>query len=135
LARVSSSPGFCRVLLGGRSSDEILFLTAEFTRLGYLVETATDDGTLGHRGLVTDLLPPSLPLMKQVYVCGPHPMMAAVAGMCREAGVACQASLEAHMACGLGACLGCTVHGTETLYRHVCKHGPVFNAEEVAWTR
>ena len=62
-------------------------------------------------------------------------MMAAVAALCQASNTPCQVSLETHMACGLGACLGCTVHGADGNYRHVCKHGPVMAAEEVAWTR
>ena len=125
----------CTVLLGSRTGDELTQLASEFEALGCRIETATDDGSLGHHGLVTDLLAPHLAHIRKVYVCGPHAMMATVAGLCKTVQVACEASLEAHMACGLGACLGCTIHGTDTLYKHVCKHGPVFNAEEVAWKR
>lgn len=125
----------CHVLLGARSGPELAPLAADFSALGCQVETATDDGSLGHHGLVTDLLPPHLPGIHKVYVCGPQPMMAAVASLCRSAEVGCEASLEAHMACGLGACLGCTVHGVRRQYLHVCKDGPVMIAEEVAWDR
>ena len=125
----------CTVLLGSRTARELEPLATEFDSLGCLVETATDDGSLGHHGLVTDLLAAHLTTVQQVYVCGPQPMMATVAGLCRAAQVACEASLEAHMACGLGACLGCAIHGADNKYRHVCKHGPVFKAEEVAWNR
>ncbi len=125
----------CRVLLGSRTGAELHQLVREFEQLGCQVETATDDGTLGIHGLVTDLLTPHLPGMKQCLVCGPEPMMATVAGLCQANRVPCQVSLEAHMACGLGACLGCTVHGADNRYRHVCKHGPVFDAEEIAWNQ
>jgi len=126
----------CTVLLGAKTGGELTHLAEEFGALGCRVETATDDGSLGHHGLVTDLLAAHLATtVQQVYVCGPQPMMATVAGLCRTAQVACEASLEAHMACGLGACLGCTIHGADNKYRHVCKHGPVFKAEEVAWNR
>lgn len=123
------------VLLGSRTGNELTDLASEFGALGCRVATATDDGTLGHHGLVTDLLARQLATAKKVYVCGPQPMMAAAAGMCRAMHVPCEVSLEAHMACGLGACLGCTVHGSRGHYLHVCKDGPVMNAEEVAWTR
>lgn len=125
----------CTVLLGSRTGEELDQLVREFTKLGCQVETATDDGSLGFHGLVTDLLVPHLPQMHQCCVCGPQAMMATVAGLCHAHRVPCQVSLEAHMACGLGACLGCTVHGADSRYRHVCKHGPVFNAEEIAWNR
>ena len=121
------------VLLGAQTQAELLLLAQEFSELGYPVLTATDDGSLGHQGFVTDLLDRLLTEVRQVYVCGPMPMMRTVAAKCQNAGVACQVSLETHMACGLGACLGCAfpVSGG---YRHVCKDGPVFPAAEVLWT-
>jgi len=125
----------CTVLLGSRTSEELTHLATEFGALGCRVETSTDDGSLGHHGPITDLLAPHLAHLKHVYACGPQPMMATVAGLCRMAGVDCEVSLESHMACGLGACLGCAVQGADNRYRHICKHGPVFKAEEVAWTR
>jgi dihydroorotate dehydrogenase electron transfer subunit len=125
----------CTVLLGSRSAQELKPLAAEFSTLECRVETATDDNSLGHHGFITDLLPSHLAQVQKVYVCGPHPMMATVADLCQAAEVACEASLEAHMACGLGACLGCTIHGADHRYKHVCKHGPVFNAREVVWNR
>ncbi|WP_310600664.1 dihydroorotate dehydrogenase electron transfer subunit [Desulfobulbus sp.] len=128
-------PERCTVLLGSRTGEELIQLAAGFRDLGCRVEIATDDGSLGHHGLVTDLLAAHLPATAKAYACGPMPMMAAVAQICRDAKVACEVSLEAHMACGLGACLGCTVHGTGNRYLHVCKNGPVVNAEEVAWQR
>ncbi len=125
----------CVVLLGARTGEEIRLLATEFEELGCQVHTATDDGSLGHHGLVSDLLPPLLAPLKKVHTCGPTPMMAAIAGLCREAEIPCETSLEAHMACGLGACLGCAIPGIHGHYQHVCKHGPVFNAEEVVWNR
>lgn len=121
------------VLLGARNGDELTPLARDFTALGFKTELATDDGSLGHHGFVTELLPHFLGSVGRVYVCGPDGMMGMVAGQCSKAEVRCQASLETHMACGLGACLGCTVHGADGNYRHVCKHGPVFDAQEVLW--
>ncbi len=132
LPRLSGS-GSLLVLLGGRTAAEIEPLAGAFRDLGCPVEAATDDGSLGHHGLVTDLLPRHLPSVRQVFACGPTAMMAAAAALCRQSGVACAVSLEARMACGLGACLGCTVRGRDR-YLHVCKEGPVFPAEEVLWT-
>ncbi len=129
------SPDSCVVFLGARTAAEASQFATAFIELGCEVRIATDDGSLGHHGLVSDLLPPYLPTAKKVYVCGPFAMMASIASLCHNAAVPCEVSLEAHMACGLGACLGCTIQGAEGLYKHVCKHGPVFNAEEVAWTR
>lgn len=89
---------------------------------------ATDSGAAGHHGLVTDLLEPQK--YGAVLACGPDPMLRAVAAKCRAAGTPCLVSLEKHMACGLGACLGCTVHTTNGA-KTVCKDGPVFDAREV----
>lgn len=121
------------VLLGAQTQAELLILSEEFTELGYSVLTATDDGSLGHQGFVTELLDEILAQVRQVYVCGPLPMMKVVALKCLDAGVPCQVSLETHMACGLGACLGCTFPATGGGYKHVCKDGPVLTASEVSW--
>jgi len=121
------------VLLGARNSDEVRLLAREFSELGYPVQVATDDGSMGHHGFVPELLTDILQEVGHVYTCGPYPMMRTVALQCRQADISCQVSLETHMACGLGACLGCTLPGVTQQYIHVCRQGPVFPAEEVAW--
>lgn len=92
------------------------------------VFVATDSGRAGFHGLVTELLRPEQ--YDIALCCGPEPMMRAAAALCREKGVPCLVSLEKKMACGVGACLGCTCH-TKSGGKSVCKDGPVFNAEEV----
>ena len=92
------------------------------------VFVATDSGNEGHHGLVTDLL--DAKNYDIVLTCGPMVMMRGVAKLCVAANVPCLASLEKKMACGLGACLGCTCH-TKIGPVTVCKDGPVFNAQEV----
>lgn len=92
------------------------------------ISLATDSGAYGHHGLVTDLLNPAD--YSIVLTCGPMVMMRGVAKLCAAAGKPCLASLEQKMACGLGACLGCTCH-TKVGPKTVCKDGPVFPAEEV----
>lgn len=121
------------VLLGAQNAGEIEPLAKHFTTLSYEVNISTDDGSLGHHGFVSELLPQVLTDVDEVFVCGPTPLMAAVARLCQEAATPCQSSLETHMACGLGACLGCTVHGQNNTYLHVCKHGPVFDATAIQW--
>ena len=96
---------------------------------------ATEDGSLGEKGFVTG---PVEKLLKENHYdaalcCGPKPMLMAVARLAGAAGVPCQVSLEERMACGVGACLGCAVALTDGSMKHVCKDGPVFNAEEVVW--
>ncbi|WP_205623638.1 dihydroorotate dehydrogenase electron transfer subunit [Desulfogranum japonicum] len=134
LQNVSSPRQDHQILLGARTSVELAPLVDDFQQLGYTVQAATDDGSLGHHGFVSELLEEVLPSVRTVYVCGPHPLMAAIARQCQAADVPCQVSLETHMACGLGACLGCTIYAPDKSYRHVCKHGPVFDANEVLWT-
>lgn len=111
------------VLLGGRTA-ELIPVREEFEAYGD-VAIATDDGSLGHRGLVT-----THPVFEtnydMVYTCGPTPMMKAVARSAAERGIRCEVSLENMMACGLGACL-CCVTDTDEGHRCVCKDGPVFD--------
>jgi dihydroorotate dehydrogenase electron transfer subunit len=126
-------PEMDHVLLGARNKEELALLAGEFADLGYPVQTATDDGSMGHHGFIPDLLDAVLPAVSRVYTCGPHPMMKTIVKKCRQADVSCQVSLETHMACGLGACLGCTVPGADGKYVHVCRQGPVFYSGEVAW--
>lgn len=121
-------------LLGAKEQAG-LYREQELAALGAEVRLATDDGSAGCRGPVTGLLCRELKAGRDpVYACGPDPMLQAVAQLCREAGRECYVSLEARMACGVGACLGCAVpvfqHGQEA-YRRVCVEGPVFSAREV----
>src|SRR3989339_347401 len=126
----NTCPPKCVVLLGARTAAELGPLPGNFMDLGVTTHLATDDGSLGHHGFVAELLLQHLdPELKwTVCACGPHPMMKAVAGQCRKQGWECQVSLEATMACGIGACLGCAVPQAELSgpYLHVCKDGPVF---------
>jgi dihydroorotate dehydrogenase electron transfer subunit len=106
------------------------------------VKIATDDGSKGCKGPVTEPLKKLLAACKpetylpdfrriMIYACGPTGMLKAVRAIARERGIPCQVSLEERMACGVGVCLGCPVKVKSGGYRMVCKDGPVFNAEEV----
>lgn len=119
------------ILMGGRTKEE-LFWTKLYNGLCKNVYLTTDDGSAGIKGTVMALLPQLLAESGYdcVYVCGPVPMMRAVAAACAEADVKCQVSLEKYMACGLGACLSCACEGIGRRIK-VCKDGPVFWAEEV----
>jgi len=128
----------CRAFLGGRSAGHIL-RERELVRLGCRVEVATDDGSRGRSGLVTDLLDRALARLSErrragvmLLACGPHGMLKAVAGIAAARGVAAQVSVDPLMACGRGLCLGCTVAGREG-YRLACQHGPVFDVRELSW--
>ena len=131
-----------QVLLGGATASEIEVLQKDFDSLGVSVSVATDDGSSGHHGLATELIKSNLDHSEnwQVYSCGPHPMMKAIAGYCAKMNWTCQVSLETLMACGVSACLGCAIRSSgggdknsNKPYLHVCKEGPVFNAGAVAW--
>jgi dihydroorotate dehydrogenase electron transfer subunit len=126
------------VMIGGRSAGHVL-RADDFARLGCSVVVATDDGSLGRRGLVTALLDGGLRRAAAarraallVSSCGPEPMLKAVAGLCAGHGVAAQVSVDPLMACGQGLCLGCTVHGKDG-NRLACQHGPVFPTGELRW--
>lgn len=89
---------------------------------------ATEDGCAGHRGRIPDFFTPTQ--FRAVYACGPTAMLKRIADDCVQAGIPCFLSLEERMACGVGACLGCTVRTTQG-NRRCCADGPIFPAEEV----
>jgi NAD(P)H-flavin reductase len=89
---------------------------------------ATDDGSVGHHGLVTELL--DLQAEVEVFACGPSPMLEAVRAACADAGVPAQLAMESGMACGFGACFGCVVP-TKAGYVRLCVDGPVLDAADL----
>ena len=120
----------CGFLLGAKREEDLLQLD-EYSRYGQ-VYTTTEDGSHGVQGFVTQHPVMHEPGIDLIYACGPTPMMKAVARLAREAGIACEVSLENTMACGLGACLCCV---TDTVEGHVCvcTEGPVFNIDKLKW--
>lgn len=134
ICRLKSDCGSDRIILGGREKVEVEPLVNDFKKFGLKLLTATDDGSYGYQGFVTDLLN-SLDLHHActVYACGPEPMMARVYEICKTRSVSCQVSVESVMACGMGACLGCNRPTRKGTYAHVCLDGPVFKAEELIW--
>ncbi len=124
-----------KVILGARNREELLPLIGDFEALGLEVLAATDDGSLGHHGLVTDVLKIiNLGSDFTVFSCGPRPMMAAIHHLCLKEDIRCQVSVESAMACGMGACLGCAVPLKAGGYAHACSDGPVFEAGELLWS-
>jgi len=126
------------VLIGAKSKRQIL-CEKEFRKLECSVKIATDDGSAGFKGRVTDLLrhllrAKSYELRANIYACGPKPMLKEVSLLSQEFKVPAQISLEAHMACGFGACLGCVVDTIDG-FKRVCKDGPVFKADEIIWKK
>ena len=139
----------CRLLYGARNVAALVDREL-FIRSGAEVVCATDDGSYGHHGFVTDLLRDGTPA-SVILACGPGPMLRSVDRIVREIHVPAQLSLEEHFACGVGACWGCTVPvdrasaqapsfppsaGEETrtyVHARVCKEGPVFWAHDLRW--
>ena len=126
------------VLIGAKTKDQILCKN-DFKKLGCDVRISTDDGSAGLKGKVTDLLRNILRNNTinannaiTLYACGPELMLKEIRQISKSYDIPAQVSLEAHMACGFGACLGCAVD-TQAGYKLVCKDGPVFNAEEILW--
>jgi dihydroorotate dehydrogenase electron transfer subunit len=140
LARELVKESKVNLFAGGRNKEDVLCIT-EFERLGVETYVATDDGTLGSRGLVTEVFEQQLSKARPgstIFACGPFPMLKAVALLAEKYSVPCQVSLEAYMACGVGACLGCVVKGKNHSdatpdYRCVCKDGPVFDSRDLKW--
>lgn len=120
-----------KVLLGGRTAN-LIPIKDEFKPFAE-VYFATEDGSLGEKGLVTTHTIFSQPY-DRIITCGPNPMMKAIARYANEKGIECEVSLENSMACGIGACL-CCVADTDNGHKCVCKEGPVFNAKDlVKWS-
>jgi dihydroorotate dehydrogenase electron transfer subunit len=141
---VAEQEGAGLFLFGARTRDDTA-LVRDFKGLGVQVKVSTEDGSVGKKGLVTDLLYEELTTDSVVYACGPLGMLKGVAEVCGAAGVRCLVSLEGAMACGIGVCLGCAVKsvgdnvpggtggagGKE--YKMVCSDGPVFDSTEIDW--
>ncbi len=118
-------------LLAAKSASDLLLLE-EFQTLGP-VYIATDDGSLGEKGLITQHSILHSSTFSHYACCGPMPMMKAVAKVAKEKGVECEVSLENTMACGLGACLCCVEDTKENGHVCVCTDGPVFNVNQLKW--
>ncbi len=122
-------------ILGFRNKEAVI-LEEAFRALGTTV-VATDDGSYGVHGFVSDVLRENIGAYTSVCCCGPKSMLRALAAIAEEAGIPCQVSMEERMGCGIGACLVCAcalkAEAGETRYGHVCKDGPVFDSREVAW--
>jgi dihydroorotate dehydrogenase electron transfer subunit len=147
------------LLFGAASAREVYPSSLLPDEVEYVV--ATDDGSMGHRGFVTELVPEYEAWADQAFACGPHPMLAALSRLAatrrQRLGVASlgrkrgggkseplgspaarrkaflQVSMEQNMGCAVGACLGCVVMSVTGTPQRVCREGPVFAAEEIAW--
>ena len=124
-----------KIFIGAKNKDSLLF-KGRFRSKGLMVLAVTEDGSTGHKGLVTELVSRALEKggekPESILTCGPAPMMRSVADIAEKHEIPCQVSLENHMAYGFGACLGCvTKRKKKGDYVAVCKKGPVFDSTEV----
>jgi dihydroorotate dehydrogenase electron transfer subunit len=136
-----------QIFVGAKSTSQLLFLT-EFQGMDIPVHCATEDGSSGYHGLVTELFHRFLDNHAfnaanhtMCFACGPRPMLAKTASLSVNYQLPCQVSLESRMACGIGVCLGCAVKlkrqthhdQDQKKYGRVCIEGPVFDAKEIEW--
>jgi len=119
------------VFIGACNCDHILY-AEEFRKIGAEVQCATEDGSLGYKGRITELLDSRLRENDEVavYASGPNQMLNALGKITKQLNIPAQLSMEAYMACGIGVCRGCAV-STVAGYKLCCKDGPVFNAAEL----
>ncbi len=134
LARKLSVKGVAvHTFMGFKTKAEV-FVDAALKQCSEKVHIATDDGSFGECGFVTDCFSRALETtaFDQVFVCGPDLMMKRIHALCTQKDIPLQLSLESIMACGLGACM-CCVSETKAGYKKVCSDGPVFTKEELPW--
>ncbi|MEA2006379.1 MAG: dihydroorotate dehydrogenase electron transfer subunit [Acidobacteriota bacterium] len=125
------------IFYGGKTKDDIP-LKEKFEQKGFEIYCSTDDGSFGFRGLITDCFKDQLKNLapKQIFACGPEPMMEAISQVATKKGIPAEFSLESVMGCGFGACWGCvkkikTKEGIEWV--KICEEGPVFSSFEIVW--
>ncbi len=150
-------PGrFSALFVGGKTAQDVAVVDDFFPAMPHHIFYATEDGSRGFTGLVTDLLLHYLRDAGQeprfsdgLFGCGPLPMLSRLSAIAQQQGIDCQVSLESRMACGIGACLGCAIRikafpddasgagDSRTMqgssYHRVCADGPVFNSAALLW--
>lgn len=123
--------------LGARTKKELLCME-ELKSIGIKPFISTDDGTMGEKGFITDVVKgfftrySSLITHHCLYACGPKPMLMELSLLAQKFRIDAYAAFEENMACGMGACLGCVINTTEG-FKRVCKEGPVFPLREIVW--
>jgi dihydroorotate dehydrogenase electron transfer subunit len=137
---IKSSPPQVSVFLGAKTAEIAVAMQSRFVG-STVTKVATDDGSYGYHGVVTDILGEELQKCDyqntQMFACGPTAMTRSLVRIIDDKPIRCQVSLEERMACGIGACLGCAVAtkdaSGELFYKRVCKDGPVFDIRELLW--
>lgn len=122
-----------KIFFGASSTEEIV-LVDELKSYSDAYYISTDDGSIGEKGVITDLIRKQIPELKgsYVYACGPKKMLEELKGILLREEISGEFSLEAHMGCGVGVCLGCVVETVDGLKR-VCSDGPVFDYRKIVW--
>jgi dihydroorotate dehydrogenase electron transfer subunit len=118
------------MLLGAPTASQLY--PRKLLPAGARLVTATENGSQGEKGMITDILPGFINDADQLFACGPLPMYRQMAKMPELIDKPVQVSLEMRMGCGLGICYGCTVK-TRNGLRQACKHGPIFNLDDILW--
>jgi dihydroorotate dehydrogenase electron transfer subunit len=129
-----NAPGERAIYYGAKSKDHFLYLD-ELRGLGVKAVLATEDGSLGEKGLITKCLERDLGRLKNpaLLACGPRGMLAAVAKLGMKKKIPTQVSTEEYMACGIGVCMGCACKDRDGNFVSTCKDGPIFDAKELKW--
>ena len=128
------------VLFFGNRSKEAFAINSDFEKLGAKIHPASDDGSFGFKGTVTELFKTKIANYKknniQIFACGPNPMLNNLKKIVSQKNISCQMSLETMMGCGFGACMGCNINSTSATekYKYVCKDGPVFDSGEIEFS-
>ncbi len=137
LAQELSCQNIATILFFGNRSKQNFCCLEDFEEINIHYFLATEDGSLGFEGKVTDLLEDRQDIIREekamIYACGPNLMLQQVKEIANQWNLPCQVSLETMMACGFGVCLGCVVNSTSQSepYKYVCKDGPVFDTNEI----
>ncbi len=119
---------------GARTKSDLLYLN-QISSLKIPLNTSTEDGSMGHKGLITTQLKKDLSSMNDIfiYAAGPNAMLHEVAKISEHYKIRAEVSLERYMACGMGVCLGCMIKMKNSEMKRACADGPVFNANDVNW--
>lgn len=138
LLRALAAKGICAdVYLGGRRGTDLAFVDRFSGRVSGELVLATDDGSAGEKGFVTEIFRRRAAgtSYARLFACGPMPMFVALARTLSDLAIPAEFSTEAEMGCGIGACLGCVIPGSNNKYIVSCVEGPIFPPQRVDWER
>jgi len=135
LSRLMLSKGFdVDFYFGAKDRDSLIFYDA-LCSMSFTFHVATEDGSIGHNGLISEILPAIKTDIKNVFACGPVEMLKAIYAWHGNSSVKYYASVESKMGCGVGVCLGCSIPSVDGKYLLTCRDGPVFDADLINWEK